>query len=112
MSQKPSYGRHSTGRCSNIKKAHEKRDWPFWNLPTTIANIHPLACHPFKATYGYGPLIPLDISLENNEGKNQLSFEMLQEMDDGKKHCKDNLEIAPAKAKLYVDQNSTPRMSK
>jgi len=64
---------------------------------------------PFRAMYGYDPLIPLDLDLKNFKGKTQVSLEMLEEMNNELKECKRNIERAQARAELYEDKKRSPR---
>ena len=47
---------------------------------------------PFRPMYGYDPLIPLNLDLNNFKGKTQVSLEMLEEMNNELRECKRNIE--------------------
>ena len=64
---------------------------------------------PFKAMYGYEPLIPLEIDMNNFKGKTQVSLEMLAKMQEDLRECRKNIERAQAWAKLYSNQHRKPR---
>lgn len=64
---------------------------------------------PFRAMYGYDPLIPFVLDLKNFKGKTQVSLEMLEEMNNELRECKRNIERTQARAKLYVDQKQSMR---
>ena len=74
------------------KQSNCEERLPFVEFAYNNSKHSSVGMTPFRAMFGYEPLIPLDLDLKNFKGKMQVSLEMLATMQEELRECHKNIE--------------------